>query len=178
MNYQAMQSEPNTNKSLRLNLGCGGHSKTGYINIDLNEGQNPDVVMDVTKLEYEDGSADEILAYHILEHFCLDHANGVLSEWKRVLKDGGVMYVIVPDVDVFTKRYVTGHFNLGQLGWGLIGHDHEDASILDTHKVLYNEERLAQTLFDVGFSQIERVKPLDCPQASDADWQLCFKVTK
>jgi predicted SAM-dependent methyltransferase len=101
-----------------------------------------------------------------------------LNEWKRVLKDGGVMYLIVPDVDVFCRRYVTGDFNLGQLGWGLLGHDHEDASTLDTHKVLYTEERLAQVLFDVGFSQIERVRPVDCPQASDADWQLCFKVIK
>jgi predicted SAM-dependent methyltransferase len=128
--------------------------------------------------KFDDGSIEEVLAYHILEHFCLDHANGILNEWKRVLKDGGVMYLIVPDVDVFTQRYVTGHFSLGQLGWGLLGHDHEDASTLDTHKVLYTEERLAQVLFDVGFSSIERVKPLDCPQASDADWQLCFKVIK
>lgn len=162
---------------MKINLGCGGHKKLGYINIDLNGGFDPDVVMDVTQLKYKDGEIEEVLAYHILEHFCFDHAGGIVKEWLRVLKVGGVMYLIVPDVDVFCARYTSKDFNLGQLGWGLLGYDHEDADILDAHKCLYNKERMSELLgrFDISF---EFVRPETCPQASDADWQLAVKITK
>jgi predicted SAM-dependent methyltransferase len=162
---------------MKINLGCGGHKKYGYINIDLNKAFEPDVVMDVTKLDYKDNEIEEVLAYHILEHFNYDSAQKIVGEWLRVLKPEGSMYIIVPDVDVFCARYTSGDFNLGQLGWGLLGYDHEDANILDAHKCLYNKARMSELLsnFDISFNFIE---PQHCPQASDADWQLAVHIEK
>jgi len=90
-----------------LNLGCGAHKIEGAINIDINdseiEGQGgmitqgtvAEEVLDVTDLPYEDAFADTIIASHLLEH--LIDPLSALQEWRRVLKPGGDLILIVPD---------------------------------------------------------------------------------
>ena len=84
--------------SLKLNLGCGKYIHQGYINIDLH---NPkaDIVHDLTTpLPYETASVDGILAEHIIEHFDRRDWPGVLRDWVRVLKCGGKLIIISPDI--------------------------------------------------------------------------------
>ena len=84
-------------KPLKLNLGCGPHHLDGWLNIDSNPGEDPDVVADVTDLSmFEDNSVEEIYASHILEH--IDVRVPVLPEWARVLRPGGTITIIVPDI--------------------------------------------------------------------------------
>jgi ubiquinone/menaquinone biosynthesis C-methylase UbiE len=49
---------------------------------------------DATQLSLPDGSADRLIATHILEHLYRPH--DVLREWHRVLKRGGVMSILLP----------------------------------------------------------------------------------
>lgn len=84
-----------TNNKLRLNLGCWVFKMMGYINIDIDP-QFADVVADCNKLPYEDNSVDEIYAGHILEH-CVDPYIA-LAEWKRVMKEGAQINVVIPDM--------------------------------------------------------------------------------
>lgn len=84
-------------KPLRLNLGCGPEHLKGWVNIDSNPEERPDLVADVTDLSmFADDSVDEIYASHILEH--IDVRVPALAEWARVLRPGGVITVVVPDV--------------------------------------------------------------------------------
>lgn len=46
----------------------------------------------------DDGVADEIHAYHVIEHFYRTEVPAVLAEWHRVLKSGGVLCLEQPDV--------------------------------------------------------------------------------
>jgi len=86
-----------------LNLGCGRVRVKidGYkvIGVDINPDVNPDVVADARSLPYDKESIDLIYASHLLEHFRRSELYGVLKHWRSLLKPGGVLYVIVPDLE-------------------------------------------------------------------------------
>jgi len=80
----------------KLNLGSGGYKKEGFINLDWNPINNPDVAHDLSKFPYPfpDNHFDYIEASHVLEH--LDRPFSVMKELHRILKPGGKLLVKVP----------------------------------------------------------------------------------
>jgi ubiquinone/menaquinone biosynthesis C-methylase UbiE len=142
---------------MRLNLGCGHAKMKGFTNVDRNYYCNPDVVADVERLPYDDNTIDEIYASHILEHF--DYRSKVLEEWHRVLRPGGLITVIVPDVlkiyDGWKKGHVWGsmlapkkidraYVNATVFGAHLLGPDWTAAS--HTHKQIFFYDMLLETM--------------------------------
>lgn len=91
---------------IRLNLGCGELYMLDYINIDLHAPQ-ADVRMDVRKLDYADGSVTEIHASHLLEHFGHYEIAPLLKEWFRVLKDGGMLNLVVPNLEWCLQNWLS-----------------------------------------------------------------------
>lgn len=53
---------------------------------------------DARKLPYDDETFDSVFAANLLEHFGWRETTEVLKEWRRVLKVGGTLEIIVPDV--------------------------------------------------------------------------------
>lgn len=47
-----------------------------------------------SQLKYADNTFDRLIATHVLEHIYQPHL--VLKEWRRVLKDGGVISILIP----------------------------------------------------------------------------------
>ncbi len=45
-------------------------------------------------LDYKDNSFDRLIATHVLEHIYQPHI--VLKEWRRVVKNGGVISILIP----------------------------------------------------------------------------------
>ena len=77
-----------------LDIGCGEHkSIPEAIGIDILP--ITDVCCYGNNLPYEDKTVDAIISRHSLEHF-LDTVK-TLIEWKRVLKCGGKMIIVLPD---------------------------------------------------------------------------------
>lgn len=64
----------------------------------LKEGAKvPDIVDDAQKLAtVRDGSYDVLLAAHVMEH--LPNVLGALRHWLRVVRPGGLLFVVVPDL--------------------------------------------------------------------------------
>lgn len=84
---------------IRLNIGSDIGQIAGFLNVDFNPEVKPDICTDATDLSiFEDGTVDEILASHILEHLTWDDGLVALKEWLRVLKPGGLLTVATPDV--------------------------------------------------------------------------------
>ena len=82
---------------LRLNIGCDRSEIAGYVGVDFNPDVDPDILAEADDLHMiEDNTVDEIYASHVLEH--LPYGNKALEEWLRVLKPGGMLTVIVPDL--------------------------------------------------------------------------------
>jgi ubiquinone/menaquinone biosynthesis C-methylase UbiE len=58
-----------------------------------------DVIADVSKpLPFKDGEFDALIARHIFEH--IQNPITTLREWKRVVKPGGRLLIVVPDQGV------------------------------------------------------------------------------
>jgi SAM-dependent methyltransferase len=107
-------------KKIVLNLGSGKQriSQALYndfigdyheIRIDLDEKANPDILHDITKLPMiPDDSVDAVYSSHSLEHIGFYDVADCLKEWYRVLKRGGELRILVPDISTPAKHIAEG----------------------------------------------------------------------
>lgn len=108
---------------------------------------------------FADCTFDEVYASHVLEHFDYNNELQVtLSEWYRVLKPFGRLYVSVPDLNVLAKLFldkvrltVEERFFVMRMIFG----GHVDTH--DYHFVGLNEEFLQDYLGAAGFANIRKV---------------------
>jgi predicted SAM-dependent methyltransferase len=83
----------------KLNLGCGWDIREGYLNVDLHDFHKPDLVADVTKLDFlPSGAYSEIIAQDVLEHLPRQSTVDVLRGWSRLLCVGGKLHLRVPSI--------------------------------------------------------------------------------
>lgn len=149
------QSEP-----LKLNLGCGVDHRPGFVNIDAVEAVHPDVVHDLTNaLPYEDGSATEVIAQDILEHFIYDDFVFVISEIARVLAPGGVLRVRVPNIDAIFEQFDEDHEVRNIFLYGSTAH-RTDTGVFGAHKIGFTRQRLVAELLVYGL-QISSLAEVD-----------------
>lgn len=94
-----------------LTLGCGDKKYPGTVGVDLvpggekgfaasqiNTQSQADIIADIEKnLPFDNDSQDYIIAEDVLEHMV--NLVGSVLEWKRILKPGGRLIVLVPDED-------------------------------------------------------------------------------
>ena len=57
-------------------------------------------------LPHAKGSVSHILCSHFLEHNYIDEVRIVLKNFNRVLKVGGTLHIVVPDLDVYVDEYI------------------------------------------------------------------------
>ena len=123
---------------IRLNLGCGLKTPPGWVNVDgswnarlakhpmvrrtlskigllsadhLNVPWSTDVfIHDIRKpLPFADQRASVVYASHVLEHLYIEEGQRLIQEAFRVLEDGGILRVVVPDLLVIVKEYLDQH---------------------------------------------------------------------
>ena len=146
-------------EKVKLNLGCGHRKMHGFINVDIREDLNPDVVADVTRIHEQFSNVDLIYACHVLEHFPLRPSSfqptswgDVLRSWHSALKQGGTLRIAVPDIEAVCKYYLsTG--NLDVLYAYFYGGQKYD---FDFHYHCWSFDTLKRDLLEVGFKDIER----------------------
>ncbi len=103
-------------KKLRVNLGCGKDIKEGYLNIDLHSSDSRVKVANVLNLNFiKSNSIDEVYAKDILEHFNITDAKKALSEWSRILKFGGLLFLQTINVDKQIEAYINGIWTIEDL---------------------------------------------------------------
>jgi predicted SAM-dependent methyltransferase len=134
---------------LRINLGSGKHYWPGFTNIDYDE--RADIVGPVTKLDFPDGSVDEIYAIHLFEHLPRLEVNETLAEWRRVLKVGGKLVLELPCLDKIAQMVVDGEDRVGLTLFGIFG-DVREKSPYMAHKWCYTKKEVSSVLQESGFS--------------------------
>lgn len=138
---------------LLLHIGCGMVNAPGFLNIDLLEAPHVHVVRPIDDLSvFPDACADMVYACHCLEHFGFRRTRGLLEEWVRVLRPGGVLRLAVPDFSVIARAYAAG-VSLGELQSLLLGgQDYR----LNFHAAVFDEPLLRDAMANVGITDIRR----------------------
>jgi predicted SAM-dependent methyltransferase len=90
-----------------LNVGCGAHSRSDFVNLDYHWSPGIDIVWDLRRrLPIPDRWMHGVYSEHCLEHLSYDDALHALSEFRRILVPGAVIRVVVPDAELFMRLYV------------------------------------------------------------------------
>ena len=145
-----------------LHLGAGGARIKSFLNIDANPSVASDVVAGIEKLKVDSCSVGIIYTSHVFEHLPRARAQVVLAEWYRALKQGGVLYICVPDVETLFKIYLDNLPNYGvadarsvaDLACGVIYGGQTNK--YDFHYFGYSFTTLKYMLENVGFQGVHR----------------------
>jgi len=99
---------------MMLNVGCGQRFHADWVNVDLMPVDDSVQPCDISQgLPFEDEQFDAVYHSHVLEHLEPDAGRVLLGECLRVLKPGGVVRVVVPDLEQIANLYLQKH----QLAW-------------------------------------------------------------
>lgn len=91
----------------KLNIGCGRRFHSEWINIDLAPSDPSVMKCDIQKgLPFEPDQFDAIYHSHVLEHLERASALAFLRECHRVLRPGGIIRVVVPDLEQIVRGYL------------------------------------------------------------------------
>jgi predicted SAM-dependent methyltransferase len=145
----------------RLNWGCGEWIEPGWINSDIKGDSGADVVADILEgLPLETDSIDYAVASHALPEIPLTQLVPTLEELRRVLKPGGVLRLILPDLDRGIDAYQRGHAGYFHVP------DEEAASLSGKFIVhmlwfgysrsLFTHEFVKELLSKAGFGRVDR----------------------
>jgi predicted SAM-dependent methyltransferase len=162
-------------RELLVNVGAGGAGQPGWVNVDVAPDEGINCLYDCRKsLPFSDGSVRGIFCEHFLEHLdYTEEAPAFLQECLRVLEPGGVIRVVVPDVEAYLLAYC-------QPGWsafqqlGRVGEKREDSffegNVYETkmelvdqvcrqgyqHKFSYDYSTVEFLLNRFGYAEINR----------------------
>jgi predicted SAM-dependent methyltransferase len=90
-----------------LNLGCGSRFNPDWINIDWSSCNAYVKAHDLnTGIPFPDSTFDAVYHSHLLEHLSKENAFFLLQECHRVLKVGGIIRVVVPDLEQIARMYL------------------------------------------------------------------------
>jgi predicted SAM-dependent methyltransferase len=159
-------------RDLKLHIGCGGHHLKDWINLD----NHPAPL--TTNLDWglplPTGSTRFVFLSHLLEHlFYPAQSHRLLDEIHRVLMPGGVVRIVVPDIEQCLRAYADGDesfFRDRRHHWSWLP---EDATPLESflayagagptpeylfehHKFGYDFETLKRCLERAGFVRVRR----------------------
>jgi hypothetical protein len=83
---------------MKLNIGSGMKKLSGYVNIDAEPTTEPDQQFNigVARWPFEDNSAEEVVAEHVLEHLTTAEFFHCMKEMYRVCRNGARVNVLVP----------------------------------------------------------------------------------
>ncbi|HWQ90193.1 MAG TPA: methyltransferase domain-containing protein [Clostridia bacterium] len=92
---------------MKLNFGCGKRYASGWVNIDFHS-ENPEVkrVNLLEPLPFSDDTFTAVYSSHTLEHFSQETTERILKECRRVMKPGGIVRIVLPDLENTCREYI------------------------------------------------------------------------
>ena len=159
--YLASQREQHR---ARLHLGSGDHHIAAWINVDFSPAMHVEVAADLTReMPFRSESIDLIHSEDFIEHVDAQAGAIVLRECHRILRNGGVMRLLTPDLralieEVYLRREPR---HLKWCAVNLATTDRCDAlnmhmRMAGEHRFIYDEEHLVNALREAGF-RVRRV---------------------
>lgn len=170
--YDGTMERTSVSAPLCVNIGCGVDAPDGWYNID----NSPTIWLSrvpfgrrlfrtpawpptvrrrnvLRGLPFSDASVDFIYSSHAFEHFLYTQALALTKECFRVLKSGGVLRIVVPDLSRFVSDYLTdsspmaSHRFVDRLG---LRHTWQDLLHPGSHHCQMFDKRSLLSLFREG----------------------------
>jgi predicted SAM-dependent methyltransferase len=145
----------------RLNWGCGKYPEPGWINSDVGDWSGIDHVVDILEgLPIERDSIDYAVSIHALPEIPYDDLVPALYELKRVLKPGGTLRLVLPDIDKGIEAYQRGerdYFLVPDEAVKSIGAKFVVQTIWYGHtRTPFNHDFIEELLLKAGFARVDR----------------------
>jgi SAM-dependent methyltransferase len=182
-----------SNASCYVQFGCGWTAPTEWTNFDAsltlkweripilghytkNAKHFPANVRsgDIVKgLPVPDGSCQGVYASHVLEHLTLEDFHEALQNTYRILQDGGIFRLVVPDLEWSAREYVArldrgdpaaNAFFLNETTFGVQRKERGLLGLVrklfntSTHLWMWDENAIREALEGHGFRQIRRCR--------------------
>jgi predicted SAM-dependent methyltransferase len=125
--------------------------ETNYVNHDIATGPMP----------FPDGTFNGVLLSHVLEHFDIGPGVELLRDCRRLLVNGGVLMVAVPDCSYFRRVYPEDRNENWKTLFGVVDHRNpiptffEAALWFAEHRAMHTEDTVWSYLVRSGFDSRE-----------------------
>lgn len=158
-----------TDGKTMLHIGCGDINAPGFINIDARPQDHIQIVTsNLLQLKMiPDNVADLIYMSHVLEHVSHSKVETTLREMHRILKDGGVLRVSVPDFDKIISIYQENERDINSIVGPLMGGQTYD---FNYHYAVFNDSNLRKAMLKGGFRETRAWDPHNCTHHDFDDW--------
>ena len=146
-----------------INLGCGETFHKDWINADFYRLQNyifkrhlrPNWMLDLTKpLKCESNFVDAVFMEHTNEHLLYSENYKLISEIYRILKEGGVLRICVPDLNKYLNWEVEKINSIKMARFSSLPEAISSLTQNHLHKSVWNAELLIELLTELGFKQV------------------------
>ena len=171
-------------REIHANIGCGPRPLKGFLNLDLHRLAPEVIPWDCRwELPFANASVAGLRAEHFLEHLEVrEELPAFLKACRRVLKQGGILRIIVPDAERYLQAYCRGDLSgFSELAvpmpfpadlptrMDVVNHVFHQ---LHEHRWGYDFETLAHRLHACGFDHVARTgyqRSLDPALAQDCE---------
>ncbi|NEQ97122.1 MAG: methyltransferase domain-containing protein [Cyanothece sp. SIO2G6] len=90
-----------------LNLGCGAHFHPDWTNVNFTSTGTGVIVHNLRDgFPFDNESFDAVYHSHVLEHFPREEGKFFVQECCRVLRPGGILRVVIPDLEKIARLYI------------------------------------------------------------------------
>jgi len=99
---------------MKLNIGSGSNwSNPGWLSLDyrITKNTNKQIVGKADNINLKSSSCDLLFCSHVIEHIPHIELEKNILEFNRILKKGGVIRILTPDLKKFAKAYVEKDVN-------------------------------------------------------------------
>jgi predicted SAM-dependent methyltransferase len=89
-----------------LNVGCGSKFHKDWVNVDMTSDSKHVIAVNlINGIPYPDNSFEVVYHSQVLEHIPREKAQNFIKECYRVLKPGGIIRIVVPDLENIVDEY-------------------------------------------------------------------------
>lgn len=138
----------------KLYVGSRDYKPKGYLTLDIDPTNSPDIVGDITNLIHvPDGFASEIIASHVLEHLEWPDSFLAICELTRILQPNGILKLAVPDMSLLSRLLFNGDapFYCMAMIYGLGGRQNP----FEKHRYGFTARMLTDILTILGYTEFD-----------------------
>lgn len=170
----------------KLEFGSGNNPEPGYTHLDILSGSpHLEIFSNVRKTPLPNNFVqDHIRAVHLMEHFCHPQFSSpsikkkvgttveVLKEAYRILKPGGKLKIVTPDLEKIAQSIRSKSISPDYLQqWLMGGHQNE----YDIHHWIWTHDDARKWFKEAGFKQLSDWNPVQGKRAWKLRLMLKFK---